>query len=151
MTEVDDLVAREALRRVVERYAQGVDRRDPHAVAALFTEDGALEIYDGDPDTIEPQRVRRGREEIATALERLDRYEVTTHFLGQQSVDLDGDRARGETYCLAHHLYTADGVRRDHVLSIRYLDDFRREDSEWLIARRRLAIDWSDERTVTEP
>jgi hypothetical protein len=151
VTDVDDLVAHAALRRVVERYAHGVDRREPHAVAALFTKDGSLEIYQGDPGTIEPQRVRHGREEIATALEGLDRYEVTTHFLGQQSIDLDGNRATGETYCVAHHLYDADGVRRDHVLSIRYLDEFRCEDGEWLIARRRLAIDWSDERIVTEP
>jgi hypothetical protein len=28
---------------------------------------------------------------------------------------LDGDRATGESYCLAHHVYSADGKRRPYV------------------------------------
>jgi hypothetical protein len=146
MSDTDDLVA---LRRVVDEYARGVDRREPDAVAALFRDNGRLEIYEGDPDRVEPVRVRTGGEEIATALAGLDKYDVTTHFLGQQRVDLDGDRATSETYCIAHHIYEVDGQRHDHVLSIRYLDDFRRDASGWLIERRRLAIDWSDERRLT--
>jgi len=150
VSDVDDLVDRAALRRIAEQYAQGVDRRDPHAVAALFAPDGRLEIYNGDPDHVEPDRVRSGREEIATALARLERYEVTTHFLGQTTIVLDADRATGETYCIAHHISTGDdGVRHDHVLSIRYLDDFTRVSGSWLLARRRLAVDWSDERKLT--
>jgi len=149
LSETDDLVDRAALCRVVEQYARGVDRREPHAVAALFCEDGRLEIYEGDPGQAEPARVRNGRDEIATALQGLEKYEATTHFLGQQSIELAGDRATGETYCIAHHIYTAEGTRHDHVLSIRYLDDFRREGAEWLLERRRLAIDWSDERKLT--
>jgi hypothetical protein len=140
---------RAALRRVVEDYARGVDRRESQAVAELFITDGRLEIYEGDPERTDPVRVRAGRAEIAAALAGLAKYEVTTHFLGQQSIELDGSRATGETYCIAHHIYSADGARRDHVLSIRYLDDFRREGGKWLLARRRLVIDWSDERTLT--
>ncbi len=149
MSAAAELVERAALRRVVEEYARGVDRREPEAVAELFCEDGRLEIYEGDPDRTEPVRVRAGRPEIATALRGLEKYEVTTHFLGQQSIELDGERATGETYCIAHHLYSDDSGRHDHVLSIRYLDDFRREEERWLLERRRLVIDWSDERTLT--
>ena len=149
VSAADELEDRAALRRVVEEYARGVDRREPHAVAELFVSDGRLEIYEGDPERTEPVRVRAGRTEIATALEGLAKYEVTTHFLGQHSIELDGPRATGETYCIAHHIYSADGARRDHVLSIRYLDDFRREEGTWRLERRRLVIDWSDERTLT--
>ena len=140
---------RAALRRIVDEYARGVDRRRPDEVAALFAVDGRLEIYDGDPEHVEPTRVRNGREEIAAALTGLERYDVTTHFLGQHMVELDGDRATGETYCLAHHLSTTDdGGTHDRVLSIRYLDDFEREGDGWVLRRRRLAVDWSDERTI---
>ena len=73
-------------------------------------------------------------------------YAVTTHFLGQQYVDVDGERATGETYCLAHHLSGDGDEQHNHVMSIRYLDDYQRVDGRWLIARRRLVIDWTEDR-----
>src|SRR5262249_5210410 len=111
---------------------------------------GRLAIYEGDPSRVEPARVRTGRDEIATALEGLSRYAVTTHFLGQQTVELDadGEGAAGETYCIAHHITDTDGHRHDHVLSIRYLDRFVRVEAGWRIKERRLAIDWTDERDL---
>jgi uncharacterized protein (TIGR02246 family) len=145
---VDELSDRVALRELVEAYAHNVDRLDPEAVAALFCDDGVLAIYEGDPDVVEPDRVRTGHREIADALAGLSRYAVTTHFLGQHSVRLTGDTATGETYCMAHHITDADGERRDKVLSIRYLDRFRRVDDRWRIEERRLAVDWSDERVL---
>jgi hypothetical protein len=45
----------------------------------------------------------RGHAELAEAFKVLENYEITTHFNGQSTVTLDGDRASGETYCLAHH------------------------------------------------
>ena len=145
---MDELADRVALRELVEAYAHNVDRLDPVAVAALFTDDGVLKIYEGDPASVEPARVRTGRREISEALAGLSRYEVTTHFLGQQSVQLAGDTATGETYCMAHHITSADGARRDKVLSIRYLDRFRRVDSRWRIDERVLIVDWADDRLL---
>jgi hypothetical protein len=34
----------------------------------------------------------------------LNRYETTTHFNGQSTVTIDGDRAMGASYAIAHHL-----------------------------------------------
>jgi len=145
---MDELTDRVALRELVEAYAHNVDRLDPEAVAALFCENGVLKIYEGDPEHVEPARVRSGPGEIAAALAGLSRYAVTTHFLGQQSVQLAGDTATGETYCMAHHITDADGERRDKVLSIRYLDRFRRVSSRWRIEERVLVVDWTDERAL---
>ncbi len=37
-------------------------------------------------------------------------------------------------------------------MSIRYLDDFRRDDDGvWRIAKRRLAVDWTDDRPLPTP
>lgn len=42
------------------------------------------------------------------------------HFNGQSTIVLDGDRATGESYCIAHHLFTADGERKLMVAHLGY-------------------------------
>jgi SnoaL-like domain len=114
--------------------------------AGLFTEDGRVTVYMGEPDTTEAVQVLTGRAELADAFAALRNYEATTHFNGQHTVTLDGDRATGETYCLAYHLWTSDEQRTLMIMSIRYLDAFVRRDGQWLFAERRLITDWTDRR-----
>ena len=77
----------------------------------------------------------------------LNAYVATMHFNGQSTVELDGDRATGESYCLTHHLTEAgDGSRTLMVASIRYLDQFVKQDGAWLFAERRLMVNWTDTR-----
>jgi uncharacterized protein (TIGR02246 family) len=123
----------QSLRDLVAAYARGLDRREFDAVAHLFTPDGRL-THRG--------RTTAGRAPLAQAFTALARYDVTTHFVGQQTVAIDGDRATGETYCLAHHL-DATGNR---VLSIRYQDVFVRDSDRWLIDSRELIVDWEEQR-----
>jgi hypothetical protein len=77
----------------------------------------------------------------------LNRYRATTHFNGQSTIALDGDRATGESYCLAHHLFTEDGERRLMVASLRYHDTFRKLAGAWLFAERKLYVDWTETRS----
>jgi hypothetical protein len=59
---------------------------------------------------------------------------------------LEGNRATGEAYCLAHHV-TVDGAkRRLMVASLRCLDSFVKLDGTWLFAERLLYVDWLDDR-----
>jgi uncharacterized protein (TIGR02246 family) len=146
--DLQELLDRLALRQVVEAYARGADRRDGAGMAALFTDNGRLASYDGEPGAAPPLFDRRGREAIGKAMAGLNRYEVTTHLLGQQSVTIDGDRATGETYCLAHHISERDGRKENRVMSIRYQDVFVRLDGHWLMEERVLAVDWIETRLV---
>jgi len=91
---------------------------------------------------------RVGRAAIVESMQFLDRYAVTTHFLGQQTVVLDGDHATGETYCFAHGLTDADGRRSVDIMAIRYLDRYVRHDGRWLIESRTLAVDWTETRSL---
>ncbi|MFE3292130.1 nuclear transport factor 2 family protein [Rhodococcus sp. NPDC059234] len=77
-----------------------------------------------------------------------DAYHATTHFNGQSTVTIDGNRATGESYCLAHHVSIDDSGRRTLMIaSIRYLDEFVRHEGNWLFAERRLMVDWTETRT----
>jgi hypothetical protein len=86
---------------------------------------------------------------LAPVFADLNRFEVTTHFNGQSTVTLDGDRASGESYTIAHHLFTEHGVRKIMVASLRYLDAFVKIDGRWYFAERELILDWSETRPST--
>jgi ketosteroid isomerase-like protein len=147
-----DIGARIALRLLVDTYARHVDRRDTEAVARLFAADGRLVAHfhqgpDGAPS------VRTGRQEIAAALVAgLAPYVATTHIVGGQvvEVDVEGEGARGETVCLAHHLYERDGAQRLLVMAVRYEDEFVCESGSWYFAERQLRLDWRDDRPMAE-
>ena len=144
------LAERFEIRQLAERYARGADRCDGELVASAFLPDGILRIYPEGVREGPAPRELRGRETISEAIAKLSRYQVTTHFLGQQFIEFDGSGATGETYCLAHHLYNEGDVRLNYVMSIRYLDTYDRLDGAWLIAERRLMLDWAETRRVSQ-
>jgi SnoaL-like domain len=94
----------------------------------------------------EPSYVLEGREALTPVFADLNRYEATTHFNGQSTVNLDGERASGESYTIAHHLYTENGERKIMIASLRYLDSFAKIDGRWYFAERKLILDWSETR-----
>ena len=99
----------------------------------------------------EPTYVLQGREALTPVFDDLNRYEVTTHFNGQSTVTIDGNRATGESYTLAHHVFSEDGERKIMVASLRYLDTFTKIDRSWFFAERKLILDWSETRSLTAP
>ena len=96
----------------------------------------------------EPTYVLEGREALTPVFADLNRYEATTHFNGQSTVTLDGDHATGESYTIAHHLFTEDGDRKIMIASLRYLDTFTKLDGRWYFAERKLILDWSETRSL---
>jgi hypothetical protein len=138
---------RQALTQLAYTYARHADRIEPDLLAALFVEDGVLHITRG---AAYPPVRRSGRAEIAIAIARLDRYEKTFHLVANQLYDIDGDTATGEVYCVAHHVRADHGSRVDHVMMIRYLDQYRRETDGWRIVTRDLHVDWTEDRPVND-
>jgi SnoaL-like domain len=142
MTEYAD---RLAIRALVDAYAHCADRRDADGQKALFTEDTHFVVY-MDGEGTEPSQELNGRDALTPVFADLNRYEATTHFNGQSTIALAGGRATGETYCLAHHLFTEGGERRLMVASLRYRDAFVKRDGAWLFAERKLYVDWTETR-----
>ena len=138
-----------AIRELVEAYAHCADRRDAKGQMALFTEDTHFVVYMNAKDP-KPSQELRSREALAPVFADLNKYEATTHFVGQSTIfTLTPDRATGEAYCLAHHVTVQGEKRRLMVASLRYNDTFMKIDGAWLFSERLLFVDWIDERALS--
>ena len=135
----------QAVRELVDAYAHCADRRDAEGQKSLFTEDTHFVVY-MDGQGSEPTQVLDGREALTPVFEALNNYQATMHFNGQSTITLDGDRATGESYCIAHHLFTDDGERKLMVAHLRYDDAFVEIDGAWMFAERKLYVDWTETR-----
>ena len=138
-----------AIRELVEAYAHCADRRDAKGQMSLFTTDTHFVVYMNAKDPA-PSMDLHSRDALAPVFADLNKYDATTHFVGQSTVlTLTNQRATGEAYCLAHHV-TVDGNKRClMVASLRYLDTFVKVDGAWLFSERLLYVDWVDERALS--
>ena len=146
----EEAADRLAIRELFDAYAHCADRRDAKGQMALFTEDTRFLVYmDAKAET--PTQELHGRESLAPVFDNLNIYAATTHFNGQSTVELDGDRGTGESYCIAHHVSIAeDGSRSLMIASIRYLDEFVKLDGAWFFAQRKLMVDWTETRQLAD-
>jgi SnoaL-like domain len=145
----EEAADRLGIRELVEAYAHCADRRDAKGQMALFTADTHFVVY-MDAKNPTPAQELHSREALAPVFADLNKYDVTTHFVGQSTIfTLEAGRATGEAYCLAHHVSMKDGKRRLMLASLRYLDTFVKTDGAWLFAERLLYVDWLEERNLS--
>jgi hypothetical protein len=138
-----------AIRELVEAYAHCADLRDAKGQMSLFTTDTHFVVYMNAKDPT-PSMDLHSRDALAPVFADLNKYDATTHFVGQSTVlALTSQRATGEAYCLAHHVTVDGNERRLMVASLRYLDTFVKIDGAWLFSERLLYVDWVDERALS--
>ena len=144
----EEAADRLAIRELIDSYAHCADRRDAEGQKALFTDDTHFLVHMEGEGTA-PTQDLHGRESLTPVFEALNQYDVTMHFNGQNAVTLDGDRATGEAYCIAHHVFSADGERKIMLAYLRYLDTFARQGGAWRFAERNLYLEFSDTRALS--
>jgi len=145
------LVEEMQIRRLAQLYARAMDHNEPEILSAIFTEDAVLSI---DPETpLGPPFHKRGHAEICTVPSILKAaYLRTHHVVRNQTVTIDGNRAAGETYCIAAHLFmAANNIATVREVTIRYQDRYLRENGQWRYTARTLEIDWWELRPVNLP
>ncbi|MEQ8659989.1 MAG: nuclear transport factor 2 family protein [Gammaproteobacteria bacterium] len=138
---LDMLVARQQIADVIHRYARGIDRLDFDLVRSCYHPDAYDDhgAFAGDVEAF-----------IAAAADFLARWTATQHFMGNMLIEIDGSRARAETYAVAYHRREdADGNGKDDVMGIRYVDRFEQRDGAWKIAHRVVASEWRRVDTVS--
>ena len=86
-----------AIRELVEAYAHCADRRDVKGQMSLFTVDTHFVVYMNAKDST-PSQELHSREALAPVFADLNKYDATTHFVGQSTIfTLWADRGTGET------------------------------------------------------
>jgi hypothetical protein len=133
---LDDLVAKQEIRDVLIRYTRGIDRLDMELVRSCY-HPGAQDDHGAFQGTVEGF--------VEWVSDVLTYFDTTMHFIGNQLVEVAGDVAHAESYCVAYHRRSArDGDEgHDLVMGLRYVDRLERRDNEWRIADRRCVFDWT--------
>src|SRR5262249_52705225 len=109
--------------------------RDIELLSAVFTDDG---VFHSQANHHAP-----GGKVIATEIttRHKTKYSATFHLVGNQTLDIKGDTANGETYCVALHWYVSDGVHFEKIVYVRYQDTAVRVNGRWKFKERVVNID----------
>ena len=134
------LADRLAIDEVLVRYCRGIDRCDADELRSVFTPDAVLDYGSG------PQ-ARDGM--VDQLIAGLRAMRLTQHSISNALVEIDGDRARAETYCTALHILGLPGQEIEMVVGGRYLDRLERREDGWQIAERLYVMDWNRQGPAT--
>lgn len=141
---IEDLLAKEAIRDLVLSYSRGVDRQDVALLRDLYTEDATDThgtTFDGPAEA------------YCDFLEKSFPYmRYSGHHVCNHLIEVSGDTAEGEVYCIALHLLPdGSGGYLEDLLTVRYIDNYRRcEDGRWRFAKRTVTYDFNVRRPVGE-
>lgn len=137
-----------AIKRVVDTFSNLADVKDIATQMLLFTQDATVETYFG--DTL--FAAMHGREEIGKTFSSfIANFEIMYHMNGQLTIDIDGDRATSNHYCLVFLIYGADGKKFKNTNGVTYQDEYVRRDGKWLIAKRVSRFAWRDVGELVAP
>jgi hypothetical protein len=122
----------EQIRQVIVDSCRGWDRCDRELVQSCYH-----------PDAVEDRGFYRGPalEFYDATAELRAAVRASHHNLGQTDIELDGDRAAAETYCIATSVFDGEDGPQTRVRAVRYLDRLERRDGAWRIVHRFAAFD----------
>lgn len=158
MSEPDllELLAKQKIAEVINRYARAIDRMDEAMLRSVFHPGSRhRHFYEGpSSDPSLPSRPGAPLDFVAFAMDVLRTHFSTHHQLGNILIELTGaDSATAETYFTAHHRMrplgdplaapTAFDTPMDYFVGGRYLDRFERREGAWRIVERIGMTDWA--------
>ena len=135
-TVIREIDARQQIHDCMMRYCRGVDHADP---------DLALSAYHTDATDDHGSFNGPAKDFVKISLDPATRSDVLRHLICNEYVEFDQENphlARAETAVLGTVLRRENDGYRLSVLSCRYLDRFEERAGRWLIADRRLVLDW---------
>ena len=139
---LDELIARECIRQTMARYTVAGDRLRGEDFIAVFTDDAVLEterVPESDAFRCEGRQAIRewfGRWRTPGPEASARRATFIRHHLSTSQIEFSGpDGAAVRTYWVAY-----SDIGPDHCGY--YIDVFRKTGERWLIAHRKVRLDW---------
>ena len=139
MNTLDDIDAHIQIQQALARYCRGLDRGDPDMILSAYhpgaMDRGRVGHPDGPVEALVPWVIAK------LDLPRT----VPQHHVTNILVQRNGDVAHVESYFLLFRPQTNPDSGDDELVRAggRYLDRFERRNGKWLIAERRVILDWS--------
>lgn len=136
---VQELSDRLELKELVDKFSNYADTKENDKQVALFTKDAVIEIELGGKIVF----TLHGRDEIKkTFSNSMEDNKIVFHMNGQQTVEIDGDKAKGIAYS-----YVTVGKDEKHLQheGVRYHDEFQKIDGKWYISHRCSEFMWQEE------
>lgn len=132
--ELQRLIDESAIRHLLALYPRALDRQDRVLLASLFH-----------PDAVDDHGHFNGPaagfvDWIAAGSRPGVHW---THHNGTQIIEIEGDVAQTETYCIALCRQGArgeEGFTKETFLRVRYLDRVEKREGQWKIAHRRVVF-----------
>ena len=139
---IQEISDRLALKNLVDTFSNLADTKEIDKQVLLFTKDAEVTSYQGEELTSH----LKGRQELAERFKAfLDRFTTVYHINGQQTVQIDGDKATGIAYAQVVLVSEKDGNKTTLMEGVRYNDEYERKDDKWYICKRTSHFEWSKE------
>lgn len=136
LSELRDMLEKQKITEVLYRYCRAVDRCDVELLKSVYHPDCRDEhgIFSGSASDF-----------VDMVIPFLCSCGPTTHQIANILIDLQGDVAFVESYCVAFHSDMPDetGALRDFIIGARYVDRFEKRNNEWRVAHRQCVFDWN--------
>ncbi len=131
---MEEIVHKEAIRDVIYKWCRAADRNDVELMRQMYHPD-AVDMHGGIVSGAASNFIE------TDMAERVKGMLVPHHLIGNILIELDGDRAKVETYCCDSITFELEDGRYDMIGWGRYLDRFERRNGEWKIAYRITIVD----------
>jgi hypothetical protein len=142
-TALKAMLDKQQIHDVMMRYCRAVDRVDEELLRSVYHPDAIDNhgLFNGPAADFVPWCINQLRQA----------YTATQHFIGNELIEIEGDKAWCEFYFVAYHRYERKGESRHMSAGGRYVDRWERRHGEWRIAERTVVVDWQRVERVHEP
>jgi hypothetical protein len=139
------LEAKVALEELVDTFSNLADEKRIAEQMHLFTTDTKVQVYMGENLLFDISGTKQLEETFNSFTADVKR---SYHINGQQVVQVDGDAATGIAYCQVKLVGEEDRAEVITDSSIRYDDEYVRQDGRWLIKTRISRFSINDKRQL---